>query len=134
MDICRRCGTDNEGQTIFVLTPDTPPHYGKELCYDCGHNMRWVKKPENEGKRTKGSKFGAFDFEYDGCELCRRTRIMLGEYECLEVHHKDVDYENDVRENVLLLCTFCHKLVHLNHAFLYLHFLEKPRKGTADYY
>jgi hypothetical protein len=130
---CKKCGEDLSNNTEVIIGP-FGPHYAKEICKSCDALIKFIKKPENEGRRTKTSKYSAFDFEYDGCELCRRPRIMLGEYETLEVHHKDVNYENDTRDNVMLLCTLCHKQVHLYHAFLYLHFMTNPTKGTADYF
>lgn len=117
---CPRCSADLDFNMEFQETPELQ-HYGKELCGQCGVWLRWVSKPENVGVRTKTSRFKIKHFAQELCEICRRPRAMLGNNETLEIHHKDVNPDNDVMENLLLLCTCCHRQVHHNHTYLYLH-------------
>ena len=118
---CPRCSADLDSNTEFIETPELK-HYGKEVCGGCGAWLRWVAKPENLGTRTRTSKFSVKHFPAEVCEIYRRPRSMLGNNESLEIHHRDINPENDTMENLLLLCTCCHRQVHHNHVYLYLRY------------
>ena len=123
MILCGRC--NKEVDPIFIETPDTP-HYGKEVCPDCGGWLRWLSKPKNETKRAN-SRFTPESLNIDYCEFCLRPKEMLGIYETLEVHHK-IPIElggEDTESNVTVYCTYCHKTCHQRHTYLYNHFKPK---------
>jgi 5-methylcytosine-specific restriction endonuclease McrA len=109
-------------EPLFILTPELK-HYAKNECPHCGRNLGWVKKPENVGKRTRTSKYTIESLGKDCCELCRRTKPMLGRNQTLEIHHKDCNAENDVPENLLVLCTPCHKQTHFNKTYFFDHYI-----------
>jgi len=118
---CRRC-TSTTAETVIM---STGKHYAKEVCTECGDFVKWVKKPYNEGRRTKGSKYSPSKLGVSCCELCRREKSMLANNQTLEVHHKDHDPENDVPKNLMVLCTFCHKQVHAYSLYLNDHYIDK---------
>lgn len=109
--ICKRCG---EEITPYVVIMDRGPNYAKEICPSCESWIKWLPKPENEKRRRNGSKYTPESLEIYCCELCRRRRDQLGKRGTLHIHHKDGNYKNDVPDNLLVLCTSCHELVHLH--------------------
>jgi hypothetical protein len=109
--LCKRCGENVEP---FFTLMESGPNYAKNTCPLCDCFLGWVKKPENEKRRTRGSKYKPHSLGKEYCELCRRKRGQLGKRGTLHIHHKDCDYTNDVPENLLVLCTSCHELVHLH--------------------
>lgn len=119
---CRNCGSGRTRQELIT----TGKHYGKEVCVDCGGWVRWLPKPKNQNTRRKTSKYTPEKLGVDCCEMCRRTRPQLANNQTLEVHHKDHDYENDIPTNLIVLCTFCHKHVHMTALYLNFHYQEIP--------
>lgn len=110
--ICKRCGEEIEPHSQIGPFGQ---NYGKQTCPLCGCFIKWLPKPENKGKRPRGSKYTPEDLGIDFCELCRRKRHQLGRYETLHIHHKDCRaLENDVPENLLVVCSGCHQLIHHN--------------------
>lgn len=118
--ICRRCGCVDVEPVIE--SGDHGPHGDKMICPECGSFLAWAKKKKNEKHRTKGSKYTPQDMEKDGCELCRRKRKQLGKFETLEMHHKDGNPQNDTKENLLVVCTACHKRIHHDITYMNEHF------------
>jgi len=102
---------------VLVLTPNLT-HYGKMVCPECQKHLGWVKKPENEKRNRRQSKKLAKPFEdagIDYCQLCLRHRCELPPSMTFVAHHivEVRDGGTDDPKNLLLLCTFCHELVHL---------------------
>lgn len=112
---CRNCGSIDHKEEIL----DTGKHYAKLVCTVCNRWVAWVPKPKNKDVRRKSSKYTAERLGYDYCQICRRKRITLMNGQALEVHHIDHVWTNDTKENILVLCTFCHKQVHS-----YAHYLS----------
>lgn len=127
---CRFCH-EYFDEPVFELMPQSV-HHGKNLCPHCLKCLKIVSKPENEEKRTKTSKYSIADLGKDCCELCRRTKQMLGRNQTLELHHKDCNYKNDVVENLLVLCTQCHKQVHFNKTYLFDHYKPLAKSPAAE--
>jgi len=109
---------------IFVETPDLK-HYGKIKCSQCGKWYRWVGKPENEGKRTRTSKFDGLTDSVDHCGLCGRKRFEINNKETFELHHSiPLEEEGkDKLDNIMWLCTACHRLAHWIRTYFYKHLL-----------
>ena len=133
LKICLRCNLEVEA-TVEV-EPETSIHYAKTLCPVCGHFIDWLKKPENEGLRSKSSKFTPEQLNTLACELCGRNKSKLGSRETLEIHHKlPVEEQGgDVSENILVLCTPCHRMAHFLRTYLHKHLdifygLSKPKR------
>ena len=125
-----KCGSDLE----FVETPNLV-HYGKLICPVHGF-IKWITKPENEGIRTKTSKYGIKDImkfhNFSGepfCFFCLRFHNALGIKETLTIDHVkelDKDGKNNI-ENLQILCSACHKLK--NWARLYINWHLKVEEG-----
>jgi len=120
--ICPNCKSE---EIRFVETPYLT-HYGKEECAKCGRWIRWIQRPENEGIRTKTSKYTIQQVltfhkkEREICFFCLRERENLGLCETLTIDHiEELDKNGkDELENLQLLCSACHKLK--NWARLYM--------------
>lgn len=118
---CKSCGcVDIEPE----LLPGVGPHGPKLVCPECKTFLGWKKKEKNEGHRTKGSKHTPESMDKDCCELCRRKRKQLGKYETLEMHHKDCNPQNENKENLLVVCTACHKRIHHDITYMNNHFIH----------
>lgn len=127
--ICKRCGKDVEPYSIIGPFGQ---NYGKQICPLCDCFFKWIKKPENEKKRTKGSKHTPESLGIEYCELCRRKRSQLGRYETLHIHHKDCTaLANDVPENIIVVCSGCHSTIHHN-ITLTKTYLDPSKKMFAD--
>lgn len=117
---CRYC--KREVEAVVIETPQFK-HYAKTVCPICKRQIDWLPKPENEGQRTKASKYTPEKIGIEYCELCGRTREKIGNNESLEIHHKIPINEGgkDIRENVLVLCTPCHRMAHFLRTYLHHH-------------
>lgn len=112
--LCNRC--ERETLSRVVLTPDLP-HYGKLVCDMCGCWRRWLPKPDTDPtkhRRTKQHTDLVRQFSKGYCEMCLMTAGELDDGRVLEAHHV-LEYQtggDPSRENIWILCTGCHKLVH----------------------
>ena len=118
---CRICQKDVE--VITEILPPTGIHYAKATCPNCGRFIDWLKKPDNEDKRTKTSKYTLEDFNIDYCEWCGRKKEELGLREVFHLHHKKwlEDGGKDERENIMIVCTACHALALWIRTYLHRH-------------
>jgi hypothetical protein len=141
---CRSCGNTKDFYPIPRL--DTP-HGDELICGNCKAHVKWMKKEKNKNKRI-GSRFSPALLEVNYCEVCLRQRARLGRHETLDIHHKIEiqDGGKDERDNVLVVCTHCHKLIHhvrcyMNDAFgdLWEHYeelksaMEQKELSTSEY-
>lgn len=119
--ICPHCKNDIEPDT--ELTPHLK-HYGKAICPECSRTW-WLPKPRSDERRRQTSRFKIEDLGIECCELCRRPKTMLGHNQTLEIHHKHLltDGGEDARENIIVLCTACHKHVHWQKTYYNDHYL-----------
>jgi len=117
---CKAC--DAERQHVLTDRPDTPHGGGEWRCHDCGRHHSWAKKEKNEGKREK-NKHTPESLEIDFCQMCGRKRNRLVTNETLEVHHVHEIAKGgpDTPENIWVLCTSCHSLVHHQRTYLNYH-------------
>ena len=125
--LCPFCKSDVE--PFFTLTPELK-HYGKNTCPLCSRSW-WQGKPEVV-KRRKTSKYTIEDLGIECCELCRRPKDMLGDNQTLEIHHKHLleDGGLDERDNLLVLCTPCHKDVHWKKTYFHDHYLRYRQQAS----
>ena len=116
---CSRCGDNQE--TFVTLLPEGK-HYAKRNCCRCGGYIAFVKKPENEKKRSK-NKFTASDMGIDFCQLCLRQITRLGDRGVLEVHHVEEIHNGgeDTKDNAWVVCSSCHRLIHHQRTYLNEH-------------
>lgn len=116
---CKAC--DAETQHTFKPRPDTP-HDGEYRCNDCGKFWGWKPKEKNSVKRPP-NKHTPESLCIDHCQLCMRSKKRLVTNETLAVHHvKEIQHGGpDLPENIWVLCTSCHALVHHQRTYLNEH-------------
>ena len=121
---CRKCQKDVDAITIEM--PETSIHYAKAVCPSCNSFIDWLKKPENEGIRIQSSKFSPESLKIENCELCGRDASKLGKRSSLAVHHKIPIEEGgkDTKDNLLVLCTACHRMAHFLRTYMHRHLDE----------
>lgn len=120
---CKKCGIK-----VKPVTGKISSTHGYELrCSYCDTFVGWGGKKQavkNEnGDRQRSSQWTAKRLNKDYCEMCQRPKHLLGHGERLEVHHV-VEVEQggeDVPENIWVLCTPCHRLVHHQRTYLHQH-------------
>jgi len=116
---CNACSAEVE--TVEQVLFDGP-HYSKHTCKNCGKFVGFGKKPGNEFKRGK-NKYSPADIGVSFCQLCLRPIDRLGTRGVLEIHHVEEIQNggNDVPENIWVICTSCHKLIHHQRTYLNQH-------------
>ena len=120
--VCRRCSLDDE--LFEVPRPDTP-HNAEIRCRRCDAFVSWKPKDKNIGKRPK-NKITPEDMGIDYCQLCLRKKNRLGTNETLDTHHV-IEISicgKDEKENIWVVCTHCHALVHHTRRYLLEHFSD----------
>ena len=97
------------------LTPNLS-HYGKEVCMACRRFLRWIPKPDQERvKRPAAHTDLVRKYSRGFCEMCGKQEADLPGRQTLEANHI-VEFQeggDHGRENVSIVCTRCHKLIHL---------------------
>ena len=115
------CGAD----IVFTLTPGTP-HYAREDCSACGKMIRWVPKPtpDHHSPKRKNTNLLKLFPGVNRCSLCLRSKNQLPGRNTLEVHHINEvkDGGEDSPENLWVVCSRCHKMIH------------QRRRDFADYH
>ena len=108
---------DHDCEPEVVLTPDLP-HYGKQICPRCKAFLKWVPKPDSDAskyRRPESHRELVARYSTGKCQSCQYPADKLPGRQVLEAHHL-VPYEaggSDERDNILILCTGCHRLEHL---------------------
>lgn len=118
VDVCPRCGGIN---LSTVPGPFPGGHHAKLFCVDCDRFIKWLPKPETEASRRPAAHRELVKKYSRGfCEMCLRQEADLPKPQTLEAHHVDEFAEggDELRENIWILCTSCHRLV--NHQRTYL--------------
>lgn len=117
--LCKRCKI--EVTPNFKPRPDTP-HAGELRCPVCDCHLKWQPKPQNENKRDR-NKHTPASLGIDFCQLCMRPKDRLGKHEVLLPHHIiEVQYGGiDDPENIWVVCSACHALIHHQRTYLNSH-------------
>lgn len=113
--MCRPCSTCGSTKRRIELTPDLL-HYGKEVCGN-GHHLRWVPTPGKEkAHRPAAHKDLVRKYSLGYCEICLIAEDHLPPRQTLEAHHiiEHQDGGGELRENIQIVCTKCHRLIHWN--------------------
>jgi len=123
---CQNC--KKEVDPVVIPTPETI-HEAALRCPECDRFLAWKAKEKNTGKRPKNP-ITPRGLGIDFCELCRLSRADLPDKETLEIHHLDWNYENNTRENLLVVCTACHAMVNFSKTYRG-HFARKIQRITG---
>lgn len=122
--MCKQC----QVEIIPVLSKEPHALHGyKRLCPVCGAFCGWNGKEKalktTDGKRTKSSNWTVKGLNIDYCQMCLRPKKFLANGDTLEIHHiKPVkDGGKDDPDNINVLCTSCHKIVHHRRTYFYEH-------------
>ena len=125
---CPHC-EQNVKVEIWEGGAEGTPHFAKAVCPKCRAFMPdlWIKKPENDEKRGKSSRYTPTRLNLSSCEICGRERSFLGKYETLDIHHKTPVSKGGLDEpsNLLVLCTACHRMAHWLRTYLNDHHIDK---------
>lgn len=111
---CRFC--DHDGPQVVRLV-ETGVHYAQVKCRLCGQFLKWLPKPDNDKskyRRPPQHRDLVLAYGRGFCEMCLRKQADLPKGQTLEAQHV-VEYQNggtSDRENLWIICTACHKLVH----------------------
>src|SRR3972149_206543 len=108
---CSYCGF---GQTRLEIL-ESGIHYAKEVCAKCGAYIKFVGKPDNlKPHRHKSHTELVEQYSKGFCEICGILHNSVPNNEALEAHHV-IEYQDGgpkERENIEIVCTACHKLIH----------------------
>jgi len=104
-------------------------HYGKMECPKHGF-IRWIKNPDSTNQRKKINKNKIKNkTENERCCFCCRTKEQLGIKETIEYDHILPLEMNgkDSEENIMPLCTSCHKLKNWTITYQNKHFIKEVK-------
>ena len=107
-------GCDCNAEIVGVLTEPGAVHHAKKICNICGDFKGWNAKPKNEGKRKdKNIKWRSM-WKDKGfiCAFCGakfEEYPNSGQWQCDHIIQLS-DGGEDVFENTMMLCTFCHTI------------------------
>lgn len=92
-------------------------HYARVECPTCNGFQRWLPKPESDPtkyRRPNSHRDLVKAFSKGYCELCLRKKENLPKGQTIEAQHvlEFQDGGSSERENIWILCTACHRLVH----------------------
>lgn len=121
---CPHC----KGKAFNRMVLDHGPHYGRIDCNMCGRWLAWIAKPDSEKKARRENSHRELVKKYSRgyCEICGILELHLPRNEALEAHHVE-EYRargRPERENLWILCTRHHRLVHHERTHT-RHFLEE---------
>ena len=128
---CPQCG----GAVRIELTPHLT-HHARFRCSRCNCHVEWMPKPRPEGaprRRGASSKELVVRYGQGYCEMCLRKVEELPIKEVLIGHHV-IPWSkggSDARENVWIVCTSCHGLIHHQRTYLgHYHQREEESRNT----
>lgn len=105
---CKACG----GFVEEIMLPEDNMHHGEYRCVECYRHNGWIPKPKNKDKRRDNNKNWRKKWLEKGftCAICGATQQEYRESSQWNVDHI-LPLESggeDVFENTMMLCTFCH--------------------------
>lgn len=117
LTLCDRCNSEEIQKTNF-----NEIHGNWYVCGKCGYRC-WGGRLKNKVKNEKRPAWpSARDLGVEYCQICRRTRDMLGYSQTLETHHLDGDPTNNDKSNLIVVCTHHHKWIHHEITYLNEHY------------
>ena len=127
---CKHCFSQH-GRRIYG--PHPGGHYARIECGSCDRFIKWEGKPDSEKKNASRKNQAKLlnRFGRGFCELCLRPGDSLPLPQVLEAHHiiPVEDGGGDERENIQIVCTACHRLIH--HQRTYLGHYQAPARSEG---
>ena len=121
---CPGCGKVAEP---IIKECGSGPHYAEERCPYCKKFFGYTPKPKNKEKRKK-NKHTPESLSISHCQMCMRKKDSLGRYGTLAAHHiievASPTFGPDTPENIWVVCTSCHSLIHHQRTYLHNHFKD----------
>ena len=130
---CAGCGY--AGETKTILRPQGT-HYADLRCPICGKHHGFLSKPANDEtkfNRPKAHSELVKKFSKGYCEMCLAKASSFRKGLSLHAHHI-VEYKDGgtaFRNNVWILCTGCHSLVHWRRT--YIETVNKVAKEVTEW-
>ena len=87
-DLCEECGLREKAKAGYHLNGERKYRATCNVCHKARYERPWLA------------------FRREECESCGYVPMFL---RGLEVHHRDGDKENNDPENLMTLCSNCHK-------------------------
>jgi len=132
---CPECGAEEIPNVIERLNGATIVYRAE--CPLCKRFIKWLPKSIFEGaKKPNGKRRKAVwtptVMGIDHCELCGRHTGELGKNEKLDAHHKlPIEHGGeDAKDNILILCTPCHRMAHFLRTYLNDHLSHLYESGA----
>ncbi len=113
--VCGSCGP----HIVEIKTEGV--HHAAVICIQCRRHVAWMSKPDQDkAKRPAAHTDLVKRFSKGYCEMCFITKENLPKGEALEAQHviEFQDGGSNERENIWILCTACHKLVHWRRTYV----------------
>ena len=108
-DPCPKCGSKE-----FYYRDGNEQHYKGRTCRQCGL-FAWISKPVEIAYKRPANHTGLVKKYSKGyCEICLIPQDIIPRWESLEAQHI-IEYQanpNSERENIIIVCTRCHMLIH----------------------
>ena len=110
---CKGCNGINVIEIIFTEDKGSP-HYGEYRCQDCDRQNGFIKKPENEGKRSDKNLTWRKLWKDKGEFLCAMCGIRESDmkgllFDCDHIRQLE-DGGKDEFSNTMMLCNTCHTM------------------------
>lgn len=127
---CKRCQCETE-QIVTVRTSGV--HHADCHCSVCRSHCGFLSKPDSDPtkyKRPQQHRNLVAKFSSGFCELCLCKESDLPKGQTLEAQHV-VEYQDGGeprRENIWIVCTGCHRLIHWRRTYL----LAEHREGVQQ--
>jgi len=112
--VCRFC--QSAGPHRITLRT-TGVHYADMHCANCGKHLGFPSKPDSDRtkyKRPQQHRDLVLAYGKDFCEMCLRGINEFPKGTTLNAHHviEFKDSGSNKRENVWIICTACHAMIH----------------------
>lgn len=106
---CATCGRVIQRKLSILNRSKTGNVYCSRSCATTNNNKLFKIKKDSSTFISKAYRKKALNHYGAKCSLCGYCIEQ-----CLEVHHKDLNRDNNSIENLIVLCPNCHKEVHNN--------------------
>jgi 5-methylcytosine-specific restriction endonuclease McrA len=111
---CNFCGTEFYRVVTKIAKSRSGLHFCSRVCKDKAQRLKSGKefdaiRPDHFGDSNGRRYYRDIAFEYYPIK-CANIKCLYDEDDrLLEVHHRDMDRDNNLVENLVILCSRCHR-------------------------